>query len=124
MKGLGLHRFRMSATGTGGTTNAYEAVSVVRAAKRLRVEAPTVVRQGRRMSLRVPGLGRREVYRITLTRPGSRTPLVRTITGRANKAGVIRRRVLVPRLTTRDRRIVVTVTGGPRRAGSTTIRVR
>ena len=124
-KRTGLHPFRMKATGPGGTTSAYAAVTVVRAPTRLRVEAPKVARSGQKTSLRVTGLGGRERYTITLTRAGSRTPLVRTITGRANRVGVIHRRLLVPNSKVGKHRITIKVTGRTtRRTGGTTIRVR
>ncbi|WP_415839281.1 beta strand repeat-containing protein, partial [Nocardioides zeicaulis] len=125
LKRTGLHRFRMQATGPGGSTGAYAAMTVVRGPTRLRVEAPAVARSDQRVALRVTGLGGHERYTIILTRAGTRTPIVSAITGRANRAGVIHRRLLLPDLAAGKRRVTVTVTGRTtRRTGNTTIRLR
>ncbi|MBB3044510.1 hypothetical protein [Nocardioides soli] len=115
---LGLHRFQLIATSSSGTTSAADAITVVRPPTRLTVQAPRYAKPGARIRVRAQGLGRGEQFLIRVA--GSHA-----ITGRANRDGVVVRRLVVPARATPQQHLRITVFGRTdRRKGSTVVVVR
>jgi alpha-tubulin suppressor-like RCC1 family protein len=116
----GAHAFQLRAVNAIGTTTATTRIVAVGRPTRLTVEAPITARAGKKIMIRVTGLGRRERYFVTIN--GTR---VRS--GHANTSGKLTpRRITIPAELGRRHpgTIRVRVTGqSTERTGSTRIRL-